>query len=168
MNCKKIIENTQDIAAHVNIGKDRLGRIKYSIDMNGLDEDLIEILREAKDALEQRVSSEMRHTDTDDAVRCCAEVAQFAKKLLDSNVPDRLKIALFSEFNIVGFMFDRNRKSYLACNEILRQLLDAIDGYRKSLSSADLQIWNDSTYGGAEQVPFFRGYLQGIMARVDG
>lgn len=168
MNSKNIIENAQDIAAHVNIGKDWLGRIHYNIDMKGLDENLRTIVREAKGALEERVCSEMRHTDTDNAVRCCTEVAQFAKKLLDSNVPDRLKIAFFSEFNIVGFMFDRNRKSYVACHEVLLQLINAIDGYKKLLSSADLQIWNDSTYGGAEQVPFFRGYLQGIMARVDG
>jgi len=42
--------------------------------------------------------------------------------------------------------------------------LDAIENYKKSLTSLDLQIWNDSTYCGADQVPFFRGYLKGIMS----
>ncbi len=167
MKYKEIIENAEDIAENVKKVKDVFGRTVYELDMKGLDSNLKATLIEAREELQKKVTTEMRHTDTSNAVQCCKDVVVFASRLLDSNIPDSLKISLFKEMNIVGYMFDRNRKSYMACNEILKQFLEKIEKYKESLSSTDLEIWNNSTFGGAEQVPFFRGYLKGIMACID-
>lgn len=165
MKYKEIIENARDIAASIKKVKDGFDRTVYEVNMKGLNSNLKVILIEARELLQQKVSTEMRHTDTDTAVQCCKDVALFSKRLLDSNIPDSLKISIFREMNIVGYMFDRNRKSYVACNDALNQFLEAIEKYKNLLSPPDLEIWNNSTFGGAEQVPFFRGYLRGIMAR---
>ena len=164
---KNIIENAEDIAACVILEKDGFGRTVFTVKMNGLGNELRTILEDAEKSFQEKVTSEMRHTDTLKAVKCCTDAVEFSIALLESNIPDKLKIALFKELNIVGYMFDRNRRCYAKCNKILEGFLDAIEGYKKSLSSIDLQTWNNSTYAGAEQVSFFRSYLAGIMARSD-
>jgi hypothetical protein len=83
--------------------------------------------------------------------------------VFQGNVNPVLKIALFSELNVFGYMFDRSPNNYLKCARELNEFLDQVDEFKRSLSQPDLAIWNNSTYGGAEQIPFFRGYLQGIM-----
>lgn len=167
MKYEEIIENAEYFTENVKKVENGFGRTVYKIDMKGLNCNLKSILIETKKLLQQKVTTEMRHTDTSNAVQCCKDVVLFSKKLLDSNIPDNLKISIFQEMNIVGYMFDRNRKSYVACNDLLKQFLEAIEKYKKLLSPTDLEIWNNSTYGGAEQVPFFRGCLQGIMMRID-
>lgn len=160
-------ERAVEVSAHVVLAKDGFGRASYVIGKAGIGEGLGALLEKGKQEFQQRVSTEMRHTNSTDAIQSCKDIVLFSKTLLGGNVPDKLKIAMFSEWNIMGFMFDRNRKSYVACLEALGQLLDAVEAYKRTLSPADLEIWNNSTYGGAEQVPFFRGYLRGVMARVE-
>lgn len=165
---EEIIENSEDIAAHVNAGKDVSGKTVYTVNMNDLSNELRSILKKAKSSFQQKVTTEMRYTDTVDAVQCCKDATIFSKRLLDSNVPDKLKIALFRELNIIGYMFDRTRKCYVACYEILKQFLKTIKRYEKSLSSSDLKIWNDSTYCNEDEdrISFSFGYLEGIMASI--
>lgn len=160
---KEIIENAKDIATNIKKVKNGFGCIVYEINIKGLDSNLKAILIEARELFKQKFSTEMRYTDTATAIQCCKDVAVFSKNLLDSNIPDSLKISIFREMNIIGYMFDRNRKSYIACNDVLNQFLEIIEKYKDSLSPSDLEIWNNSTCG-AEQIPFFRGYLGGIMA----
>jgi len=161
----EIIDNAEEIAIHVICEKNFFGQ-NYSVNMNTLSIELRAILEETKQSFNKKVTTEMRHDDTVDAIQCCKDITAFSIRLLKSNSPDKLKIALFKDLNIVGYMFDRNTKSYVACHHHLNTFLDAIENYKKSLTSLDLQIWNDSTYCGADQVPFFRGYLKGIMSSI--
>lgn len=165
MNFDTIAENAGKIDACISIKKDGLDRLIYEIADKCLNANVRKILQDEEAAFKKNVSTEMRHTGTSIAVQCCADVADFSSSLLSSNVPNRLKIALFGRFNIFGFMFDRNRESYAACHEILWAFLESVEKYKNSLSLEDLNIWNDWTYGGTDQIPFFRGYLRGIKAR---
>ena len=143
---KEVIQNAGSIAIHVIKIKDWTGDYIYKIDKDQLNKNLQCTLREVKELINQNVTSEMRHTDTDNAVQCCKNVVVFSKNVLDANILDKVKIVLFSDMNIIGYMFDRNEKSYIACNELLNQLLDCIEKYKSSLPSSELHIWNNSTY----------------------
>ena len=122
-------------------------------------------MEECKQFISERLSSEMRHDANDAASRSCDDVTIFVTKLLKSKIDNRLNIALFSELNIVGYMFDRSAKNYQTCSKSLNAFLDQVEKFKIGLSPSDLAIWNKSTYGGAEQVQLFRGYLKENRAR---
>lgn len=168
---KEIIENANNLASYVKKEKmyfmDEEYGIRYKLNMEKMDIHLKKIIIQSNESLKEKVTSEMRMTDdpdNSDAIKCCEDVMIFAINLLKSNIPNKLTIALFSEMNIFGYMFDRSRASYIGCYIFLKKLLDEIDFFKNSLTPADLKIWNSSTYGGKDQVPFFRGYLEGITA----
>ncbi len=78
------------------------------------------------------------------------------------------KIALFTKFNIMGYMFDRTVQSYLACNAVLQDFLSYLDEFKKQLKAEELIAWNSSTFGGESQVIHFSGMLQGICCAANG
>ncbi|MBL7005336.1 MAG: hypothetical protein ISR69_15065 [Gammaproteobacteria bacterium] len=164
---KEIIENAKAITVHVKIEKCDFNGTQYKLDINGLNPRLKTIMTEVNEQFQQKVRSGMRFSDTPSAVQDSIDVFTFAKRLLESDIPDKLKIALFSEMNIVGYMFDRSKESYIACTGHLDVFLDTIEKYKKSLTQIKLKRWNNSTYAGDDMVPFFRGYLQGVNATSD-
>lgn len=159
---EKIIDK---LARHVQLkGKYSDFPKVYLINDSALDAETKTVFSDIGDAVSERLTSEMRHSDTESAIQACRDVVEFSNAMLASGAPDKIKIALTGHWNTIGFMFDRNKKSYLGCNAHLKNMLDAIEAYKKKLSPEDLSIWNNSTYGGSDQVPFFRGYLQGVRA----
>lgn len=160
----RVIESADELSVHVKLAKCALRGKIYTIDRSHLNDDQRRLVKDCKDFISENLSSEMRHSDSDDASERCKDVTFFVTRLLASKISDRLKIALFANLNVVGYMFDRSRKNYLRCANQLRDFLDQIDQFKKNVSQSDLEIWNKSTYGGEEQIPYFRGYLMGFMS----
>jgi len=159
-----IIAHGTDLAASGQIRRDEFGRNICTIDRLQLGSDIQTQLKRLEHQVQQRVTSEMRFTDSATTVQSCREVVDASIGILVSQLTHTVKTALFHDLNLIGFMFDRAVPSYRACLPILRELLDAVLKYKKTLSATELELWNASTYGGADQVPFFRGYLSGIEA----
>jgi hypothetical protein len=164
MNYIEIIENSEVLAKYVRMEKNWLDENEFMVDISKLDPRLKSIFVEAKESFMENVDSEMRHTSTDQAVRCCEDVDTFSRLILESGIPDNLKIALFKELNVLGYMFDRNRSSYVACHDTLVRFLNTIEKYEASLSQEFIQIWYNSTYFDASSIPFYRGFLLGITS----
>ncbi|MDW7757146.1 MAG: hypothetical protein SCH72_05635 [Desulfuromonadales bacterium] len=159
-----LIRSSDKLSPHVVIENCTLGGNICKINLRAFDEETRTLWTECTQFIADRLSSEMRNVDNNKALQSCEEVIAFSSILLQCNVNPVLKIALFSELNVFGYMFDRSSNNYMKCARELNDFLNLVDEFKRSLSKPDLDIWNNSTYGGAEQVPFFRGYLQGIMA----
>ncbi len=160
----RLVGSANRLSACVSVEKCWLRGNVYTIDSRSLDQDLFDLLQECKQFALDRLSSEMRLSDIRTASQSCKEVTEFATKILKSPIDDRLKIALFKDWNIIGYMFDRSADNYRMCFRNLNRFLDQVEKFKESLSQSDLLIWNQSTYGGEDQVPQFRSYLQDAMS----
>jgi len=136
----------------------------YTINSRRLDADLLGLLEECKQFTSARLSSEMRMSDSEEVPRSCEEVTLFATEILESQIGDRLKTALFNYLNIMGYMVDRSAKNCRMCFQSLNDFISVIENFKECLSPSDLVIWNQSTYGGEKQVPSFRSYLKAAMS----
>lgn len=120
-----------------------------------------EVLKKISGTLSEYTCS-ARHDADEEAFRKTEAFVEIAKDILKSPMENATKIALFSRFNIMGYMFDRTVQNYLACNSILQDFLDCLDEFKKNLKAEELVAWNSSTYGGESQVMYLSGMLQGI------
>jgi hypothetical protein len=136
----------------------------YIIDSRRLDADLLKLLNECKQFTSARLSSEMRMSESEDVSRNCEEVTLFATEILESQIDDCLKTALFNYLNMMGYMVDRSAANWRMCFQSLNYFIDVIENFKGGLPSLDLLIWNQSTYGGEKQVPLFRSYLEAAMS----
>ena len=159
----KVMDIEDELASCVSIQKcEPRGKI-YTINKKHLDENSKSVLQECKQFISNKLSTEMRYSDDDQVLYSCKDVAGFAVNILNSTIDDKIKIALFSDLNIFGYMFDRHQNNYRKCADCLNGFLDHIEDFKQNISPLDLIIWNNSIYGGEDQIPFFRGYLLGIM-----
>lgn len=163
MDYKTITNNGKKLAAHVSLKQDTFGRKVYRLEISVLDDELKSVIEKLEKSFRHNVTPDMRFTDNSSAVQACTDVTIFSVNLLNSNIPDSLKIALFTELNIVGYMFDRSLQSYLACNKNLKKLLEEIEYYKGALSASDIQLWDNSTLAKAENITYYRGVLEGVM-----
>lgn len=120
-----------------------------------------ELLQKLSSTLSEYIQSARRDAD-EDAFRKTEAFIRIAKAILIAPMEASTKIALYSKFNIMGYMFDRTAKNYLACHYILQDFLEALDDFTKRLEPDERIAWNNSTYGGEAQVLRFSGLLDGI------
>jgi hypothetical protein len=162
MLAKIIIANAESLYPFVRLEQCALRGKVYTINKQ-IPDDVRHLLQECKDFVSEKLSSEMRNGDTKSALKSCKDVTSFVKKLLKSNVESQLVIALFNELNIFGYMADRHSINYRLCSIPLTEFLDHVDHYKDELPEPQLEIWNNSTYGGADQIPFFRAHIKKMM-----
>lgn len=120
-----------------------------------------DVLQKLRDTISE-YNHKARHDADEDAFRKTEAFVKIAKNILMAPMETSIKIALFSKFNIMGYMFDRTVQNYLACNTLLLDFLSCLDKFKKNLNAEELFAWNISTFGGESQVIRFTGLLEGI------
>ncbi|BCG04729.1 hypothetical protein PPGU19_092970 (plasmid) [Paraburkholderia sp. PGU19] len=161
---ERLIESSHRFVPHVRLIRDGLGGRCFEIDRRNLDEDLKTLLAECNSFVSEQCSTEMRFSDSEESYKACVRMGKFVERLLASDASVQFKIALCIQSNFLGYMFDRHYSNYRRCVVPLRAFLAAIGNFKKQLPSADLDVWNNSTYGGIDQIPRMSGFLDGVMA----
>jgi hypothetical protein len=137
----------------------------YLISEKNLDDEDLELIGRFEEFVKERTSTNRCFGSDPYDLDACHELVAFAVGILESAISNHLKIALYGRLNIVGYIFDRTDENLHLCNHPLSHAIDTIEKYKINLPHEMLDIWNNSTYGGASQVQVFRDHLNVVMAR---
>lgn len=93
----------------------------------------------------------------------CSDLCTLGQAIFNASFSTRLKIAIFHDLNIIGYLFDRSEDNYRICYKLLDAFLWALLGFKEKLTSAELELWNASTFCGTtvdHQFETLRGFLR--------
>lgn len=80
--------------------------------------------------------------------RICTLFTDFIFYILDAKIDNFLKIAIISDLNFLGYMFDRSKDNYSINLKIIEKLISKIIIFKSKLTNDELSIWNATTYSG--------------------
>jgi hypothetical protein len=113
--------------------------------------------------IRELTSAEVRKGDSMPQIisAACRALCRFSEELFEASISDELKISVFHDLNIIGYLFDRSPENFKICRSLLDQFLWKLFAFKAALSAEALVLWNESTFPGTTdlQVQLLRSLM---------